>query len=164
MVTTRKTSPGKRSDESRVNMVEVVLPNDANPTGNLLGGKVMYLMDIAAAIAAHRHSRRLVVTASVDKLEFLHPIKIGQLILLEAVVTAAFRTSMEVEVNVYSEDILSGDRLHTSTAYFTFVALDDTGKPVAVPRLVPVSSEEKRKLEDARRRRKLRLKDRRTGT
>lgn len=142
-------------------MVEVVLPNDANPIGNLLGGKVMHLMDVAAAIAAHRHSRRMVVTASVDKLEFLHPIKVGQLVLLEAVVTCAFRTSMEVEVNVFSEDILSGERLHTSTAYFTFVALDNAGHPVPVARLLPVTAHEKREFREAKRRREVRLKDKR---
>lgn len=161
MAQRKQAAAGKTPANSKVHMVEVVLPNDANPTGNLLGGKVMHLMDIAAAIAAHRHSRRMVVTASVDKLEFLHPIKVGQLVLLEAVVTCAFRTSMEVEVNVFSEDILSAERMHTSTAYFTFVALDNSGHPVPVARLVPVTVNEMRKCREAQKRRAVRLKDKR---
>ncbi len=107
---------GKPVSESRTTMTEVVLPNDANTHGNILGGKVMHLMDLAGAIATFRHCRMPVVTISVDSLRFLHPIKVGQLVLLEANLTRAFTTSMEVEVQVFSEDPLSGNRIKTSTA------------------------------------------------
>lgn len=138
-------------------MVEVVLPNDANPLGNILGGTVMHLIDIAGAIAAHRHSRSLVVTASVDHLDFLHPIRIGQLIVLRAHVTRAFQTSMEVEVKVYLEDYLTGERRQTSSAFVTYVALDQEGQPRRVPALVPRTAEEKRRYREALERRRHRL-------
>ncbi len=138
-------------------MTELVLPNDANVHGNILGGRVMHLMDLAGAIAAYRHCRLPVVTASVDSVVFLHPIKVGQLVLLEAVVTRAFTTSMEVRVEVCSEEPLSGKRITTSTAFLTFVALDEKGKPTAVPVLLPETREEKRRYRDARRRRLARL-------
>jgi acyl-CoA hydrolase len=105
-------------------MVQVVLPNDANPLGYILGGTVMHLIDIAGAIACHRHTRSLLVTAAVDGLQFLHPIKVGDLIILNARVTAAWSTSLEVEVEVFSEEILTGVRRLTSVAYLTFVAID----------------------------------------
>ena len=116
-------------------MVQVVLPNDANPLGFILGGTVMHLIDIAGAIACHRHTRTLLVTAAVDGLQFLHPIKVGDLILLKARVTAAFRTSLEVEVEVFSEETLTGVRRLTSVAYLTFVAIDRQGGRIAVPPL-----------------------------
>ena len=116
-------------------MTEIVLPNHANVHGNILGGRVMHLIDLPAAMAASRHSRRQSVTASVDSLVFLHPIKVGELVLLEANVCRAFRTSMEVEVEVFSEDLRTGDRLQTSTAFLTFVALDPGGNPCEVPPL-----------------------------
>jgi acyl-CoA hydrolase len=149
---------GKTPAESRVEMVEVVLPNDANPLGNILGGKVMHLIDMAGAIAAHRHSRSLVVTAAMDQLEFLSPVKIGQLVILHAQVTCAFRTSVEVEVKVFSEDVISGTRRPTSTAFLTFVAIDDQGRPRPIPPLIAETEEEKKKMEEARQRRQLRLK------
>ena len=102
----------KRASESYTEMVQAVLPNDANPLGFLLGGTAMHLIDIAGAIAAHRHTRSLLVTAAVDGLQFLHPIKIGDLIILRATVTAAFQTSLEVEVEVFSEGTLTGERKH----------------------------------------------------
>ena len=105
-------------------MVQVVLPNDANPLGYILGGTVMHLIDIAGAIACHRHTRSLLVTAAVDGLQFLHPIKVGDLIILKSRVTAAWSTSLEVEVEVFSEEILTGVRRMTSLAYLTFVAID----------------------------------------
>ena len=105
-------------------MVQVVLPNDANPLGFILGGTVMHLIDIAGAIACHRHTRSLLVTAAVDGLQFLHPIKVGDLIILRARVTAAWTTSLEVEVEVFSEETLTGVRRMTSRAYLTFVAVD----------------------------------------
>lgn len=148
---------GRTVDESRVEMMEVVLPNDANLLGNILGGKVMHLMDIAGAIAAHRHSRCQVVTASVDSLDFLHPVRVGQIILLRAFVTRAFHTSMEVEVNVYLEDYAQGERLQTSSAFMTYVALDNTGKPAEIPPLVPATAEERRRYREALERRRRRL-------
>src|SRR4029079_12966560 len=119
----------KRSAESATEMVQVVLPNDANPLGFILGGTVMHLIDIAGAIACHRHTRTLLVTAAVDGLQFLHPIKVGDLIILRARVTAAWSTSLEVEVEVFSEETLTGIRRMTSRAYLTFVAVDRPGQP-----------------------------------
>src|ERR1700730_4038370 len=107
----------KRAAESATEMVQVVLPNDANPLGYILGGTVMHLIDIAGAIACHRHTRSLLVTAAVDGLEFLHPIKVGDLIILNSRVTCTFRTSLEVRVEVFSEALLTGRRQHTSHAY-----------------------------------------------
>ncbi len=140
-----------------VEMVELVLPNDANPLGNILGGRVMHLIDVAGAIAAKRHSRRVVVTASVDYLDFVHPIRVGQLIRLQAFVTRAFRTSMEVEVRVFREDFKTGDLRQTSAAFLTYVALDDDGKPVPVPPLILKTAEERRRHREALRRRRNRL-------
>src|SRR5919106_4015069 len=114
---------GRRPSESLTEMVQVVLPNDANPFGYILGGTVMHLIDIAGAIAAHRHTRSLLVTAADDGLQFLHPIKVGDLIILRARVTAAWSTSLEAEVEVFSEEILTGLRQLTSRAYLTFVLL-----------------------------------------
>ncbi|MDA2928543.1 acyl-CoA thioesterase [Acidobacteria bacterium AH-259-O06] len=148
---------GKPVSESRTTMTEVVLPNDANIHGNILGGKVMHLMDLAGVISAFRHCRMPVVTVSVDSLCFLHPIKVGQLVLLEAVVTRAFTTSMEVEVQVFSEDPLSGKRMKTSAAFLTFVGLDMNGKPTRVPPLIPRTQEDKRRYRAALRRRRQRL-------
>ena len=138
-------------------MLEVVLPDDANPLGNILGGKVMHLIDIAGAVAAHRHSHRHVVTASVDSLDFVRPIRVGQIILLQAQVTRAFHTSMEVGVNVYLEDYISGERHQTSSAFVTYVAVGEDGKPTAVPPLVPRTAEEKRRYREALQRRRRRL-------
>lgn len=138
-------------------MLEVVLPNDANPLGNILGGKVMHLIDIAGAIAAHRHCHSYVVTASVDSLDFLYPVRVGQIIMLQAFVTRAFSTSMEVEVNVYLEDYITGERRQTSSAFVTYVALDAAGKPSAVPRLIVRTGAEKRRYREALERRRRRL-------
>jgi acyl-CoA hydrolase len=150
--------------ESRVEMVELVLPNDANPLGNLLGGKVMHLMDIAAAIAAHRHCRRPVVTASMDRVDFIHPVRVGQLIIVQASVNHAAQTSMEVGVKVHSEDLNTGDRLHTASAYATFVALGPSGRPSAVPPLVPETDEDRRRYREAEARRAVRLQEREART
>jgi acyl-CoA hydrolase len=145
---------------SATEMVQVVLPNDANPLGFILGGTVMHLIDIAGAIAAHRHTRTLLVTAAVDGLQFLHPIKVGDLIILRSRVTCAFTTSLEVEVEVFSEETLTGRRQMTSRAYLTFVAIDRSGGHVPVPPLLVVSEEEKRACEEAHVRRGERLKAR----
>ncbi|HSR49737.1 MAG TPA: acyl-CoA thioesterase [Acidobacteriota bacterium] len=147
----------KKVADSRTTMTEVVLPNDTNVYGNILGGKVMHLIDIAAAISAYRHCRKPVVTVSVDSLRFHHSIKMGHIIMLEACVTRAFTTSMEVEVVVYSEDPLSGERKRTSTAFLTFVAIDEHGKPSPVDSIVPGTAEEKRRYQEAERRRRRRL-------
>jgi acyl-CoA hydrolase len=138
-------------------MVQVVLPNDANPLGFILGGTVMHLIDIAGAIACHRHTRSLLVTAAVDGLQFLHPIKVGDLIILKARVTAAWSTSLEVEVEVFSEEILTGQRRMTSRAYLTFVAIDREGRRLAIPPLLLESNEEKRRAAEADLRRAARL-------
>jgi acyl-CoA hydrolase len=138
-------------------MVQVVLPNDANPLGFILGGTVMHLIDIAGAIACHRHTRSLLVTAAVDGLQFLHSIKVGDLILLRATVTAAFKTSIEVEVEVFSEETLTGDRKLTSRAYLTFVAIDRDGGRVVVPPLRLETDGQRRKAKDAEARRAARL-------
>jgi acyl-CoA hydrolase len=138
-------------------MVQVVLPNDANPLGFILGGTVMHLIDIAGAIACHRHTRTLLVTAAVDGLQFLHPIKVGDLIILRARVTAAFRTSLEVEVEVFSEETLTGNRLLTSRAYLTFVAIDRSGGRVPIPPLLLETDEERETARAAEGRRAARL-------
>jgi acyl-CoA hydrolase len=148
---------GRRVSESRTEMVEVVLPQDANVLGNILGGRVMHLVDIAGAIAAHRHCRSHVVTASVDHLDFRNPILIGELIVLKASVNRAFHTSLEVGVKVFSENVLSGERKHTTSAYLTYVAVDAEGRPIPVPPLVCETAEDRRRFRDALARRKTRL-------
>ncbi len=138
-------------------MVEVVLPQDANVLGNILGGRVMHLVDIAAAIAAHRHSHSHVVTASVDHVDFRNPIRVGELIILKARVNRAFHTSMEVGVKVFSENVLTGERKHTTTAYVTFVAIDEAGRPKPVPPLIVETAEDRRRYSEALVRRRARL-------
>jgi len=140
---------------------ELALPNDANGLGNVLGGKVMHLVDLAAALAALRHARCPVVTAAVDYMTFLHPVKIGQLILLRSSVNRVFRTSMEIGVKVFVEDLQTGAVRHTSSAYLTFVALDANGNRVPVPPVIPETEDEKRRYEEAAQRREYRLKMRR---
>jgi len=151
----------KRADESATEMVQVVLPNDANPLGFILGGTVMHLIDIAGAIACHRHTRTLLVTAAVDGLQFLHPIKVGDLIILKSRVTAAWSTSLEVEVEVFSEEITTGLRQMTSRAYLTFVSIDTEGRRLPIPPLLLESEEERRKAAQADVRRAERLRARR---
>src|SRR5207253_4720828 len=147
----------KRASESETEMVQVVLPNDANPLGFILGGTVMHLIDIAGAIACHRHTRTLLVTAAVDGLEFLHPIKVGDLIILKARVTCVFTTSLEVRVDVFSEETLTGRRQLTSRAFLTFVAIDRNGARVKVAPLLVETDEERRTCEQAQARRRERL-------
>jgi acyl-CoA hydrolase len=151
----------KRPSESATEMVQVVLPNDANPLGFILGGTVMHLIDIAGAIACHRHTRTLLVTAAVDGLQFLHPIKVGDLIILKAKVTAAWSTSLEVEVAVFSEETLTGVRRMTSVAYLTFVSIDRDGKRIRISPLIVETEEEKWKAAEAEKRRADRLRARR---
>jgi acyl-CoA hydrolase len=149
--------PGKTPSDSATEMVQVVLPNDANPLGFILGGTVMHLIDIAGAIACHRHTRSLLVTAAVDGLQFLHPIKVGDLIILKAKVTAAWTTSLEVEVEVFSEETLTGIRRMTSRAYLTFVATDREGRRSPIPPLILHTADEKRRAAEAEVRRAARL-------
>ncbi len=149
--------PGKTVAESAAEMLEVVLPNDANPLGNLLGGRVMHLIDIAGAISAHRHARSQVVTVAVDNLDFLYPIRVGELVVLRAHITRTFRTSLEAEVRVYREDYLTGERQQTSSAFVTYVAVDYAGKPQEIPPLIPHTKEEKRRYREALVRRRQRL-------
>jgi acyl-CoA hydrolase len=141
-------------------MVQVVLPNDANPLGYILGGTVMHLIDIAGAIACHRHTRSLLVTAAVDGLQFLYPIKVGDLIMLKARVTAVWTTSLEVQVEVFSEETLTGRRRLTSRAYLTFVAVDRDNQRVAIPGLILDTEEDKRRAAEADVRRAERLRAR----
>src|ERR671920_1456448 len=140
---TLSTAP-KKPSQSETEMVQVVLPNDANPLGYILGGTVMHLIDIAGAIACHRHTRTLLVTAAVDDLQFLHSIKVGDLIILKARVTCVFTTSLEVQVDVFSEETLTGVRQLTSRAFLTFVAIDRNGARVRVPPLLVETDDEKR--------------------
>jgi acyl-CoA hydrolase len=146
---------------SRSEMAELVLPAQTNALGKLLGGHVMHLVDIAAAMAASRHSNSYVVTASVDYIDFRNPVNLGELVILKSQVNRVFRTSMEIGVEVYSEQILTGERKHTTTAYVTFVALDEhTHKPKPVPPLIVESPEEERRFVEAGERRKIRLANR----
>ncbi len=148
---------GRTVAESTTEMVEIVLPNDANPLGNILGGRVMHLIDIAGGIAAFRHARSPVVTVSVDHLDFLYPIRVGELVVLHSCITRAFRTSLEAEVKVFREDILTGMRQQTSSAFVTYVALDPAGRPQKVPPLITRTPEEKRRYREALGRRRHRL-------
>jgi acyl-CoA hydrolase len=147
----------KSASESATEMVQVVLPNDANPLGYILGGTVMHLVDIAGAIAGHRHTRNLMVTAAVDDLQFLHPIKVGDLIILKARVTCAFQTSLEVQVDVFSEETLTGNVRLTSRAFLTFVSITQDGERVPVPPLLAETDEDRRVQAEARARRTERL-------
>ena len=143
------TTAPKKPSESETEMVQVVLPNDANPLGFILGGTVMHLIDIAGAIACHRHTRSLLVTAAVDGLQFLHPIKVGDLIILKARVTAVWSTSLEAEVEVFSEETLTGRRRLTSRAYLTFVAVDRESRRVAIPGLILETDGDRRRAAEA---------------
>lgn len=149
--------PGKPPSLSRTEMIEVVLPNDANLLGNILGGRVMHLIDITGAIAAHRHANSHVVTASVDYIDFRNPIKVGDLILLRSEVNRAFHTSIEVGVEVYSENVITATRTHTSSAFVTYVAVDEHGQPHPVPPVLPRTPDERRRYRAAGIRRRIRL-------
>jgi Acyl-CoA hydrolase len=147
----------KTAKESQVVMTELVLPNDTNTFGNLMGGRLMYWMDIASALAAMKHCGAPVVTASVDNISFENPIKLGNVVHIEARVSRAFTTSMEVHMKVWGEDALHQYKYKSNEAYFTFVSLDPNGKPRPVPALVPETEEEKKLFEGALRRRQIRL-------
>lgn len=142
--------------DSQSEMAEIVLPNDANPLGSLLGGRLMHWIDLAGAMAAHRHSRNYVVTASVDHIDFLVPVRIGDLVILRSSVNRVFHTSMEVGVQVHVENYIADTAEHVSSAYLTFVAVDGAGKHLKVPAVIPETDEERRRYEDAGRRREIR--------
>jgi acyl-CoA hydrolase len=147
----------KRWQDSATETVQVVLPNDSNPLGFILGGTVMHLIDITGAIACHRHANSLALTAAVDGLEFVHPIKVGDMIILKSRVTCAFKTSLEVEVEVFSEEIGTGARRLTSRAYLTFVAIDRYGRRREVPPLLIETAEDEELQQQAHVRREARL-------
>jgi len=152
-----KPLPARTIAESQSEMVEIVLPNDANPLGNMLGGRVMHLIDIAGALAAHRHSNSHVVTASVDYLDFRTPIRVGEFIVLKSSINRVFHTSMEVGVKVFSENILTGERKHTSSAFVTFVAIDENRMPHQAPPLILETDDDRRRFREAGERRRVRL-------
>ncbi|MCX6174760.1 MAG: acyl-CoA thioesterase [Ignavibacteriales bacterium] len=147
----------KKVSESIITMTELVLPNYTNQLGNLLGGQLMHWIDICAALSSAKHSQRVCVTASVDRIDFHHPIKLGNVVTLIASVNRAYRTSMEVGVTVFAESLLDGIRIHTNTAYLTFVSVDDNGNPVDTFEIAPETDDEKRRFDEALQRRKNRL-------
>jgi acyl-CoA hydrolase len=148
---------GKSPQESFTIMNELVLPNDTNTLNNLMGGRLLHWMDIAAAISAQKHCNRIVVTASVDNVSFQHPIKLGDVITIEAKVSRAFTTSVEVRLDVYAQNIPSGTKVKSNEAYYTFVALDQNGRTIPVPPMLPETDNEIELYEGALRRRQLRL-------
>ena len=150
-------SQTKKTTDSFTVMNELVLPNDTNTLGNLMGGRLLHWMDICAAIAAQKHSNHIVVTASVDSVSFKESIRLGDVVTLQAWVTRAFNTSMEVFIEVFAQDIPRGEKIKCNEAYYTFVALDGRQKPATVPQLEIVNDEEKEKFEGALRRRQVRL-------
>jgi acyl-CoA hydrolase len=151
------TMQGKPVRESISEYAELALPTDANGLGNVLGGKVMHLVDLTGALAAMRHTRRPTVTAAVDSLVFLHPGHIGDLITLRSSVNRVFHTSLEVGVTVETENLMTGEKVHTCSAYLTFVALDEKGKATPIPPVIPETETEKRRYREAGERREYRL-------
>ena len=143
--------------ESVTEMLELVLPNDTNQLDNLLGGRLMHWIDMAGAAAARRHARRVAVTAAMDSLDFHHPVHRGEQVVLKAKVNRAFGTSMEIGVKVFSEDTATGELFHTASAYLTFVAIGEDGRPKPVPPIKPETEEEKRRYEEAGQRREYRM-------
>lgn len=142
--------------DSQSEMAEIVLPNDANPLGALLGGRLMHWIDLAGAMAAHRHSRSYAVTASVDHIDFLVPVRVGDLVILRSSVNRVFRTSMETGVKVFVENYIADTAQHVASAYLTFVAVDGAGQRVKVPPVIPETAEQQRRYDDAGRRREAR--------
>lgn len=151
--------PVRKAAESQSEMTELILPNDTNTLGNLLGGRLMHFIDLVGAMAAYRHSRTHVVTASMDHIDFIAPVHVGDLLILKSSLNRAFNTSMEVGVKVWVENTIAGTHRHVASAYLTFVAVDSQGRRVPVPGLEPETEEEKRRFEDAGRRRELRQKE-----
>lgn len=145
----RSPLPPRSVAESQSEMTELVLPNDTNPLGNLLGGRLMHFIDLVAAMAAYRHSRAYVVTASMEHIDFIAPVHVGDLVILKASVNRAFQTSMEIGVKAWVENAIAGTRRHVSSAYLTFVAIDENGRRLPVPRLVIEGADQLRRYEDA---------------
>jgi acyl-CoA hydrolase len=152
--------PVRGVSESRSEMTELILPNDANTLGNLLGGRLMHFIDLVGAMAAYRHARTHVVTASMDHIDFIAPVHVGDLLILKSSLNRAFNTSMEVGVKVWVENTIAGMHRHVASAYLTFVAVDSQGRRVPVPQLAPETDDEKRRYIDATRRRELRQRER----
>ena len=148
----------KKAGESYIIMTELVLPHHTNQLGNLLGGQLMHWIDICAALSAAKHSQRVCVTASVDRIDFHHPIKLGDAVMLHASVNRVYNTSMEIGVEVFAQSFKKGIKVHSNSAYLTFVSLDDKGNPVKTTQLVPETEDEKRRYEEALERRNNRLK------
>jgi len=146
--------------DSQIIMTELVLPNHTNQLGNLLGGQLMHWIDICAALSAAKHNHRVCVTASVDRIDFHHPVKLGDAVILTASINRVFTTSMEVGVKVYAQNFREGTKIHTNTAYLTFVSVDNDGKPVDAIDGIPETEDEKRRYDEALTRRENRLKDR----
>jgi uncharacterized protein (TIGR00369 family) len=153
---------GKRIKDSSVTIAQVMIPQDANPAGNIHGGVIMKLIDTAAAVVAARHARSNVVTASIDRLDFHHPVFVGDLLFFRGSLNLTGSTSMEVGVRVEAENLLTGELRHTASAYITFVALDTNGRPRAVPQLVLEGEDEQRRHREAKARREVRLAERRS--
>jgi acyl-CoA hydrolase len=147
----------KKANQSHTLMSELVLPSETNTLGNLMGGKLMYWMDIAAGIAAQKHSNTVCVTASVDNISFSNPVKLGNIVTIEAQVTRAFHTSMEVFIRVWGEDLQAQHKYLSNEAYFTFVSLGANGRPRNIAEIIPETAEEQEKYNGALRRRQLRL-------
>jgi uncharacterized protein (TIGR00369 family) len=139
----------KKVSQSRVELAQVAMPDDANPAGNVHGGAIMKLIDNAAGVVAMRHTRRNIVTASIDRLDFHHPVFVGNLIILKASINRVGNTSMEVGVRVEAENIMTGEIRHTASAYLTFVALSPDGLPTQAPELISETDEDKRRLSEA---------------
>jgi acyl-CoA hydrolase len=150
----------KKISDSQIIMTELVLPNHTNQLGNLLGGQLMHWIDICAALSAAKHNQRVCVTASVDRIDFHHPVKLGDAVMLTASINRVFTTSMEVGVKVYAQNFREGTKIHTNTAYLTFVSVDKDGKPVDAIDGIPETEDEKRRYDEALTRRQNRLKDR----
>jgi acyl-CoA hydrolase len=150
----------RKVSESRSEMTELILPNDANILGSLLGGRLMHFIDLVGAMTAYRHARSHVVTASIDHIDFIAPVHLGDLLILKATLNRAFTTSMEVGVKVWVENAIVGTSRHIASAYLTFVAVDPQGRRVPVPRLEPETAEDERRYQDAGRRRELRERER----
>lgn len=150
-------SKSKKASETLSVMTEIVLPNDTNTLGNLMGGKLLHWLDICAAISAHRLCRRVVVTAAVNNVSFSNPIRLGDIVTLEGKVSRSFSSSMEVVIDVFVEDHRTGEKKQCNNAIYTFVAVDQMGNPISVPELIPETTEEKERYDGALRRRQLSL-------
>lgn len=150
----------KKISDSQITMTELVLPNHTNQLGNLLGGQLMHWIDICAALSAAKHNQRVCVTASVDRIDFHHPIRLGDAVTLTSTINRVFKTSMEVGVKVFAQNFREGTKVHTNTAYLTFVSVDNDGKPVEGIEGIPETKDEKRRYDEALQRRENRLKDR----